>query len=432
MQPPEARSRSPDALRRAESKLRALSEESQDMILSTDEQGTILEVNQAGLLLLGYQEAGQLLGRGERELWSNPADHEVFRKLLREGGRVKDFEVILVRRDGRPIFGLANATVIPATASDPMEVHATVKDITERVNDAQAMWKLNLDLADANQRLKDSHARTVQQEKLASIGQLAAGIAHEINNPLGFLKSNFAALSRYIRQVERFLGDAGIDPAAARASFGIDRILESLDLVVRDCDDGFRRIAEIVQTLRNFARIDPEGAHAPFDLNAGVQAALTVAASEVKYVAAVTLALEPLPPVDCAEGEITQVFLNLIVNAAQAIKDQHRPDKGKIEIRSGTRPGLAWVEIEDDGPGIPGELRSRIFEPFYTTKPKGQGTGLGLSISHDIVVNRHGGALSVREAPGHGACFRIELPLGPAPAPEKSASDAGTAPPVQG
>ena len=184
MRSPGGPSKSADALRRAQSKLQALSEGSPDMILGTDEQGRILDVNEAGVQLLGYERAEHLVGRPARELWSNPDDHEVFRRLLLEGGRVKDFEVLLVRRDGAAVFGLANAALIPATHSAPPEFQVTIKDITGRVRDAQALWTLNQDLADANQRLKESQARIVQQEKLASIGQLAAGIAHEINNPL--------------------------------------------------------------------------------------------------------------------------------------------------------------------------------------------------------------------------------------------------------
>lgn len=254
----------------------------------------------------------------------------------------------------------------------------------------------------------------VRQEKLATIGQLAAGIAHEINNPLGFLRSNHSTLGNYLRSIEAFLRQVADvrEPSimSAAAEHRIDYILSDLSQLLNDCDDGLQRITEIVQTLRNFSRLDSETVHVAFDLKSGISSALIVAHNEVKYVADVTLSLAEVPPVECAPGEIMQVLLNILVNAAQAIKSQGRPDKGRIEIRSGVGDGIVWIEIQDDGPGIPKEIQSRIFEPFYTTKPAGQGTGLGLSISHDIITRKHGGMLSVRSEPGEGACFRIELP----------------------
>jgi len=132
----------------------------------------------------------------------------------------------------------------------------------------------------------------------------------------------------------------------------------------------------------------------------------------------VALDLGKVPLVECVGGEILQVFLNILINAAQAIKSQQRSCPGKITIRSGTDNGRVWAEVEDDGPGIPADIQSRIFDPFFTTKPVGQGTGLGLSISYDIIVQHHGGSLTVRSAPGQGSCFRIELPLLP---PRRSA-----------
>jgi PAS domain S-box-containing protein len=404
-----------DALRVCEARLRAFFDESQDMILSLDAHGRITDINRAGVQLLGYDEVDEVIGRVDREFWSNPVDHEVFMHLIRENGHVKNFEVILTRKDGTTVFGLESATLVPGADEESFEMHAIVMDITTRIHDAQALWSLNNELVETNQKLKESQAMMVHQEKLASIGQLAAGIAHEINNPLGFLKSNHSALSHYVHTVEAFLREieGRNDPVVekARHAYRIDHILENLPSILGDCDDGYRRITEIVQHLRSLSRMDSEDARSAFDLNSGIRGALTVASNEVKYVADVSLALAAIPPVQCVEGEIVQVFLNIILNAAQAIKQQGRSSKGRIDIRSGSEDGRVWVEIEDDGPGIPVALQERIFEPFFTTKPAGQGTGLGLSISHDIVTKRHGGTLSVRSAPGHGSCFRIELPI---------------------
>lgn len=195
-----------DAGRAQLEKLNALVAESQDMILTIDGAGRIAEINRAGAQLLGYESPDQVIGRVEAELWSNPRDHAVLMQLIQEGGSVKNFEVILTRTDGATIFGLENATLIPDEAGGVSRIHAIVKDISARIHDEQTRWKLNVQLAEANQKLKESQAMMIQQEKLASIGQLAAGIAHEINNPLGFMKSNQSALGHFLRNIEDFSG----------------------------------------------------------------------------------------------------------------------------------------------------------------------------------------------------------------------------------
>ena len=417
-----------DSLRMSEARLHALVNESQDMIMAIDAAGRITSINKAGAQLLGYDMLEEVVGRVEAEFWSNARDHAVLMNLIQESGFVKNFEVILTRADGTPIFGLESATLIRDRDGGVSQIHAMVKDITARIRDEQALWKMNIELAEANQKLKESHALIVQQEKLASIGQLAAGIAHEINNPLGFMKSNQSASFPLHRNIEAFLrimrtGESA-SLADAEAAYDIDYILESLGKILEAMDEGFRRIAEIVQNLLTFSRIDTGDAYAPFDINAGIQKTVIVARNEVKYSAEVALKLGSLPLVECIEGEILQVFLNVIVNAAQAIKVQGRAEKGRIEISTGVQGDIVWIEVEDDGPGISRENQLHIFDPFFTTKPVGQGTGLGLSISYDIIVHKHGGSLTVKSEQGKGACFRIQLPVTHAKTGEASAEAA--------
>jgi two-component system, NtrC family, sensor kinase len=403
------------ALHVSESKLRAIVAESQDMIMTIDSAGRITEINKSGALLLGYDSEDQVIGRVEADLWSNPVDHTVLMKLIEENGFVKNFEVILRHADGTMIFGLESATLMRDTIGRVYRVHAMVKDITSRIHDEQARWKMNIQLAEANQKLKESQTLIVRREKLASIGQLAAGIVHEINNPLGYMKSNHSALSNFVRKIEAFLRSqqegGTMSPADARAAYDIDYIMEGLGRILDDLDEGFRRISEIVQNLRTFSRIDSAESFAPFDINEGIRKTVLIAQNELKYSAEVSMNLDDLPPVECIEGEILQVFLNVVVNASQAIKEQGRPGRGRIEIRTGTSGARVWIEVEDDGPGIPPENQEKIFDPFFTTKRVGQGTGLGLSISSEIIEHTHGGTLTVKSEGGKGACFRIELPL---------------------
>jgi signal transduction histidine kinase len=260
----------------------------------------------------------------------------------------------------------------------------------------------------------------VQQEKLASIGQLAAGIAHEINNPVGFLKSNHAILQKYISKLREAwqLARAAAAPAIeeVEAKMDLSFVFSEFDTIFAESADGFSRIMRIVGNLKNFARLDQNGDFELYDVNGGIQSTLVVARNEIKYVADTRETFGELPQIKAKGGEINQVILNVLVNAAQAIEGQKRSDKGLIEIETELKGDRVRIAISDDGPGIPEAIRMRIFDPFFTTKEPGKGTGLGLSISYDIIVTKHGGRLAVESEPGQGTTFLIELPInGPPP-----------------
>jgi signal transduction histidine kinase len=253
----------------------------------------------------------------------------------------------------------------------------------------------------------------LQSEKLAAIGQLAAGVAHEINNPVGFVNSNLGTLKSYadvlLKLVEAYEAvDAGgerslIDKARQRAD--LDFLKEDLPTLLAESQDGLNRVTKIVQDLKDFARID-QSEYQAANLNVALETTLNVVRNEIKYKADVVHDLGNIPNVECIPAKINQVFMNLLVNAAQSI-DQH----GRITIRSGQENDRVWFEIEDTGHGMSDEVKNRIFEPFYTTKPVGKGTGLGLSISYDIIVKKHGGQIDVNSKPGEGTLFRLWLPI---------------------
>jgi len=402
-----------------EQRLRTVVDDSRDMIVTTDGQGSITFINQAGLELL-RMPAASARGRAASGLWLNPPDYETFRAQLAEQGYVKDFEAVLLRADGEQVIGLLNAAVLRGKDGQAREVYAAFKDITSRIHDLQALWRANVELSDANRKLSTSQMMVVQQEKLATIGELAAGIVHEINNPLAFVKSNFVTLRRYLATLTR-LAQASADPgspglAEARAQLASEDVLGDLDPLLSECEEGFRRIQTIVQSLSAFSHRDAGATLTAFDINGGIRATLGLAVHELKYSADVELALGELPPVECIGTELNQVFMNLVVNASHAIRGQGRPGKGRIRIRTGSGDSRVWVEVEDDGPGVAAEIRARIFEPFFTTKPAGKGTGLGLSISSEI-MRHHGGTLTLVPPPpggaATGACFRLEIPVHP-------------------
>jgi two-component system NtrC family sensor kinase len=201
----------------------------------------------------------------------------------------------------------------------------------------------------------------------------------------------------------------GID--RARNSMKIDFILEDIPGLFNDSTEGLRRVTSIVQTLRDFSRINQLGNLDTYNINDGIKTTLIVASNEVKYDIDVKTELSDVPPIVCNVGQINQVLLNLIVNAVQAIKSQKRTQKGIIEIRTYSTQENVVCEISDNGPGIDSDKLPHIFDPFFTTKPAGIGTGLGLSISYDIVVTKHKGNLLVDSSVGKGTTFTMKLPL---------------------
>jgi signal transduction histidine kinase len=259
-------------------------------------------------------------------------------------------------------------------------------------------------------KVEDAQQQLLQSEKMAAIGQLAAGVAHEINNPVGFVNSNLGTLKAYVTQLLNIIGayEGGNpdDIATARKAADIEFLREDLPSLVAESQEGLNRVTKIVKDLKDFSHVDHAEAHQACDLNAGLESTLNVVWNELKYKAEVIRELGDIPPVNCVPAQINQVFMNLLVNAAQAIEQQ-----GKIFVRSGMENQHVWFEIEDTGTGMSEEVRNRIFEPFFTTKPVGKGTGLGLSISYDIIVKKHGGRMDVTSSPGKGTCFRIWLPL---------------------
>lgn len=292
----------------------------------------------------------------------------------------------------------------------------------------QGLHQSNNELAAALRDLKQTQTQLVHQEKLAGIGQLAAGVAHEINNPLGFIVSNMDALKKYVsiftenlsqyRELTALLKseDPRIDKAVRQISQfektkKVDYLSRDVSELFHEVEEGLQRVHKIVVGLRLFSRVDQSDEFAAYNLNEGIETTLIVANNQIKYNALIEKNFGQIPLVEARGGEINQVLLNLLVNAAQAITEKNKASLGTIRISTYGNETHAFCEIEDTGAGIPPERQKDIFNPFYTTKPVGQGTGLGLSICYDIIVNRHHGEIHVESIPGQYTKFSFKLPL---------------------
>ncbi len=408
--------------RKAEARCRYLFEDSKDMVFSTDAEGRIVDINKAGVELLSYASKYDIIGTNIKDYYYIPEDRDYFYKTITKKGYIKDFEVVLRRRNGEKVFGIESAVVIRDKTGGVAEYQGIIKDITNRIMTERVLAKTNFEFAEANKKLKEAQLQLIQRERLASIGHLAAGTAHEINNPLGFVKSNFKTVESYFDALLGYLAflektvpadDARREEILReRTRLDIERILEDYRGLLDESRDGIERIITIVQNLKNFSRVDQQEAFHPFDLNKAVEAAIVIARNELKYVVKVELRLGDIPNPVCIGYEINQVLLNLILNAAQAVKSQGRKELGRLVVSTRLAGDCAECEISDDGPGIPDTIGDKIFEPFFTTKDSG--TGLGLGISYDIVVKNHGGRLFYRNRTEGGASFFVQIPLKPA------------------
>jgi signal transduction histidine kinase len=279
------------------------------------------------------------------------------------------------------------------------------------------------DTSDLSRQLSNAQQQLVQSERLASIGQLAAGVAHEINNPVGYIFSNIGTLERYIADLFRMLAayeaaevqlagtPTGREVAELRESIELGYLKEDIPNLMAETLEGVRRVRKIVQDLKDFSRVDARQDWEWTNLHQGLDSTLNIVNNELKYKAEVVREYGQLPEVQCLASELNQVFMNLLVNAAHAIEKA----RGTIVLRTGTHEAegqgpQVWVEISDDGCGIAPEQLQRIFDPFFTTKPVGKGTGLGLSLSYGI-VQKHHGRIEVRSQPGQGTTFRVTLPV---------------------
>ncbi len=285
-------------------------------------------------------------------------------------------------------------------------------ELRARLRAGERILSLEHSLAEQDRQLREAQAALYQTEKLASLGQLAAGVAHEINNPLAYVMNNVAVLRRDVQAALEILdahrSGAAADAARLEEEMDFAYLRENLPRLFESTTHGLQRVREIIQNLRDFARLD-DSTFRETDLNEALLSTLEILRHEVRRKALhIEQQFGTLPPVACHPGKVNQVFLNVLVNAVQACQNG-----GRLAVRTrpeGKPPNRVLIEIADNGSGIPPEVLPHIFEPFFTTKPIGQGTGLGLSVSYGIIRD-HGGSIQAESTPGQGTTFQIRLPI---------------------
>jgi PAS domain S-box-containing protein len=389
----------------------------QDLIFKVDLEGKILSWNKYTEQVTGYN-AAELYGRSAIT-FVQPSDRQAVNDTILKTiatGRA-EVEINLVHKNGSMSLFQCICVAVTDDTDEVVGITGVGRDITEHRKADLALQKEKAEQEVLLKRLQETQNQLLQSEKMASIGQLAAGVAHEINNPVGYINSNVSSLKQYVLDLftvidtyeaaEKFITDE--DTLA-----NIHTIKQKLDLaflkqdimdLMSESQEGVSRVKQIVQDLKDFSHTD-SGEWIWADLHQGLNSTLNIAHNELKYKTQVVKEYGDLPQIECMPSQLNQVFMNLLVNAAHAIEEH-----GTITIRTGVENDeWIWIEITDTGKGIAPEHLNRIFDPFFTTKPVGKGTGLGLSLSYSI-VEKHGGHIEVKSKPGHGSKFTVKLPV---------------------
>lgn len=372
---------------------------------TVSEGGVIIEANLTAATLLGTAPGGLVRQAFSRFISSDDQDcYYLHRQQLLATRRSRVFDLTMVRHDGTPLRAQVAATVAEGDDGTP-ELRLVLGDFSE-------LHALSEELAHTREQLQ-------QAEKMAAIGQLAAGVAHEINNPVGYVNSNFGMLSEYLTSLLQVVGvyyrACSSSPPDESLLLEANRLAGEIDLdyigsdaiaLVTESKEGMERIRRIVRGLKDFAGAESD-VWETVDIHACLENTLKVLRAELKDKVTLIRDYGDLPPITGLPQQLVQVFLNLLVNAAHAIIE-----RGTINLRTGRREDSVWIEVQDSGGGIAPEDLARVFEPFFTTKPVGSGSGLGMAVAYGI-IQKHGGRIAVRSEVGQGTTFRISLPIQP-------------------
>jgi PAS domain S-box-containing protein len=427
------------ALRESEEKRRVILEDIEEAYYETDINSKFTFVNNAMCNSLGYSRE-ELIGQ---KYW-HLVDETTIKMLqaaiyksykINEPVKILDIEAI--RKDGKKLICETSMSIMRDIEGTLTGFRGISRDVTKRrqmeeelkrnqeelikknkeIDESRGKVQLTLErLGVAYEELKASQLKVLQQEKMASIGQLAAGVAHEINNPMAFISSNLGTLDKYIQRLLDFIQtqsevikslkdeDAVKILKKKRKELKLDHVIEDVKGLIAESLEGSERVKKIVYELNCFSRRNEEE-YKKANINECIESAINIVWNELKYKATLKKNYGNLPPIKCYPHQIDQVFINLLINAVNSIEEQ-----GTITIKTWHKDGSIWMAISDTGCGIAQESLSKIFEPFFTTKEAGRGTGLGLSITYEI-IQRHKGDITVKSEVGKGTAFTIRIPV---------------------
>ncbi|MEH1968338.1 PAS domain-containing sensor histidine kinase [Nostoc sp.] len=416
-----------------QAKLLAILEAAPDFISTADLTGRVLYFNQAARKMLGLGEEEALKGRNLTQNHPKWANDLILNQGLPESVRVGDWvgETALLKADGREI-PISQLIIAHKSPDGEVEYFSTIaRDISELKVVEETLRQKAQDLEQTLKELQYTQAHLIQSEKMSSVGQLVAGVAHEINNPTSFIYSNIEPANEYIHDLlvliglyqEHYPNPVRVVQEQIEA-IDLEFLMADLPKLLSSMKMGADRIKQIVLSLRNFSRMD-EAESKAVDIHLGIDSTLVILEHRLKAQhnrPAIEIIKEygELPLVECYAGQLNQVFMNILVNALDAL--EQRDTKRSIEQMRQTPSNIriytqishneqVVIRFVDNGPGIPENVLKRLFDPFFTTKPVGIGTGLGLSISYQIIVDKHQGKLTCLSIPEQGAEFQIEIPI---------------------
>ncbi|KUG22529.1 signal transduction histidine kinase [hydrocarbon metagenome] len=425
-----------EALRESEDKRRFILKDIEEAYYETDMVGKFTFINDAMCNLTGYTRE-ELIGKRYWHLVNETTIKTLKDAVDKSYKTVNILDMEATRKDGTKLIFETSISVIRDIEGTLIGFRGISRDVTKRrqmeyalkmnqeelikknkeIDESREKIQLALEkLGKTHEELKTSQLKILQQEKMASIGQLAAGVAHEINNPLAFISSNLGTLDKYINKLIDFIQtqsevieslqhtDVVGRIEEKRKELKLDRVIDDIKELIVESVDGSERMKKIIHELNCFSRMDEED-YKEADINYCIESAVSIVWPELKYKATLKKDYGILPVTKCHPHQINQVMVNLLINAVNSIEEQ-----GEITIKTWDKDQSIWMEISDTGRGIPEGNLNKIFEPFFTTKEIGKGTGLGLSITYEI-IQRHKGDITVKSKTGTGTTFTIRIPV---------------------